>query len=358
MSQFIDQLCDRVEKAARSSTPLRIVGGGTKNFYGGDLEGEPIDLHTWSGIIAYEPTELVMSVKAGTPLADVESALEEQGQELAFEPPRFGKQSTIGGTIAAGLSGPARLAKGPVKDFILGCTLIDGKGQLLHFGGEVMKNVAGYDVSRVFPGSLGTLGIAVDLSIKVLPKAPAQSTLKFEMDYNQAIRKVNQWLGTPLPINATLYLDGVLYIRLRGAKAAVSKAVTDLNGHKVAEKTANKLWNEVRDQTHPLFNTTQDLWRLSVPQTTPDLGLKGEQLVEWGGAVRWLVPTKDTSVEMIRKVCERAGGHATWYHYADKKSTEPAFHAPSPAMANLQRRLKEQFDPAGIFNPGRMSPLF
>lgn len=358
MTDFIDQICDRVAKAASKKNPIRIVGGGTKNFYGGPLEGDTLDLHKWSGIISYEPTELVMSVKAGTPLHEVEEALAEQGQELAFEPPRFGKNSTIGGTIISGLSGPARLAKGPVKDYLLGCTLIDGRGQLLHFGGTVMKNVAGYDVSRVLPGSMGTLGLAVDLSIKVMPKAIAQTTIQLEMNMNEAIRQVNEWLSTPLPINASVYLDGTLYIRLRGAQAAISKALEVLNGKTVADKTAARLWNQIRDQEHKFFKTDGDIWRLSVPPTTPDLALEGESLIEWGGGLRWLKPAEGVTTEMIRRVTERVGGHATLYLSHDFSGKPDTFHTPQRAMFDLQKRLKEQFDPAGIFNRNRMAPLF
>lgn len=358
MTHLIDQLCERVSKAASQNRPIRIVGGGTKNFYGGPLEGDTLDIHEWSGILSYEPTELVMSVKAGTPLSDVESALAEQGQELAFEPPRFGKNSTIGGAIVSGLSGPARLARGPVKDYLLGCTIIDGRGQLLHFGGTVMKNVAGYDVSRILPGSMGTLGLAVDLSIKVLPKAPAQITLQFDMDTNEAIRKVNEWLSSPLPINASVYLDGTLFVRLRGAHAAVAQAAKTLGGQKLEDKAENRLWEQIRDQKHTFFKTDGDVWRLSVPPTTPDLALDGETLIEWGGGLRWFKPTEAVSDETIRRLTERVGGHATLYISHDFSGKSHTFHPPQAAMLNLQKRLKNQFDPAGIFNRNRMAPLF
>lgn len=357
MTHLIDQLCERVAKAADKKQPIRIVGGDTKNFYGGPLEGDSVDLLKWSGVISYEPTELVISVKAGTLLSEVENILAENGQELAFEPPRFGKNSTIGGAIVAGLSGPSRLARGPVKDYILGCTLIDGRGQLLHFGGTVMKNVAGYDLSRIIPGSLGTLGVATDFSIKVMPKATAQATLKFEMDVNKAIRQVNQWLSSPIPINASAYMNNTLYIRLRGAKAAVDKAITKLKGEEVTNEIAENLWNQIRDQKHHFFKTEGDLWRLSVPPTTADLAINGESLIEWGGGLRWLKPGEEITTELIRRFTERVGGHATLYKSSTRKKSN-VFHTPSYAMLSLQKRLKEQFDPAGIFNRNRMAPLF
>ncbi len=208
------------------------MGGGTKNFYGGPLQGEEVDMRQWAGIVEYEPTELVITVKPGTLLAEVEAALAAQKQELAFEPPRLGTGGTVGGAIASGLAGPARLSRGGVKDYVLGCTLLDGKGQLLHFGGVVMKNVAGYDVARVIPGSMGTLGIATELSIKVMPVAPAEATLQFEMDVNKAISQSNEWLSKPLPISATFFENGKLTVRLRGASAAVQAALKTWVGMK------------------------------------------------------------------------------------------------------------------------------
>ncbi|MFN7883594.1 MAG: glycolate oxidase subunit GlcE, partial [bacterium] len=230
MTQFVDQLCKQIEQAARSNTLLRPVGGGTKNFYGGPLKGDEVHMQAWAGILEYEPTELVSTAKAGTPLSTIEAALAEHNQELAFEPPRFGAQSTLGGAIASGLAGPARLSRGGVKDYVLGCTLIDGRAQVLHFGGVVMKNVAGYDVSRVLPGSMGTLGIVLDLSIKVMPKSVAEATLQFEFNANQAIDQTNTWLGQALPISASHYQNGTLTLRLRGARAAVESATNSMGG--------------------------------------------------------------------------------------------------------------------------------
>lgn len=363
MSDFIDDLCKRVELAARNNTQLRPVGGGTKNFYGGPLQGEEVDMRQWAGIVEYEPTELVITVKPGTPLAEVEAALAAQKQELAFEPPRISEggtnRGTIGGAIASGLAGPARLSKGGVKDYVLGCTLLDGKGQLLHFGGVVMKNVAGYDVARVIPGSMGTLGIATELSIKVMPVAPAEATLQFEMDVNKAIAQSNEWLSKPLPISATFFENGKLTVRLRGASAAVQAAIKNMGGQEIAPAPAQAFWTSVRDQNHEFFNREGDLWRLAVPPTTVDLAMHGQSVHEWGSGLRWFRADESSTVnaEQIRAIAKRVGGHATLYRTGNEAARVHAFQQPDAVMLKLQRRLKEQFDPAGVFSINRLSPI-
>ncbi|WP_334118207.1 glycolate oxidase subunit GlcE [Limnobacter sp.] len=357
MSDFIDDLCKRVELAARNNTQLRPVGGGTKNFYGGPLQGEEVNMRQWAGIVEYEPTELVISVKSGTPLAEVEAALAAQKQELAFEPPRLSAGGTIGGTIASGLAGPARLSKGGVKDYVLGCTLLDGKGQLLHFGGVVMKNVAGYDVARVIPGSMGTLGIVTELSIKVMPVAPAEATLQFEMDVNQAIAKSNEWLSKPLPISATFYENDKLTVRLRGASAAVQAALKNMGGQEMENQQAHAFWASVRDQQHEFFKCEGDLWRMAVPPTTVDLAMHGKSVHEWGSGLRWFRSDAEVTVEQIRAIAKRVGGHATLYRTDNEAARAHAFQQPDAVMLRLQRRLKEQFDPAGVFSINRLSPI-
>ena len=357
MSDFIDDLCKRVELAARNNTQLRPVGGGTKNFYGGPLQGEEVDMRQWAGIVEYEPTELVITVKPGTLLAEVEAALAAQKQELAFEPPRLDTGGTIGGAIASGLAGPARLSKGGVKDYVLGCTLLDGKGQLLHFGGVVMKNVAGYDVARVIPGSMGTLGIATELSIKVMPVAPAEATLQFEMDVNKAIAQSNEWLSKPLPISATFFDNGKLTVRLRGASAAVQAATKNMGGQEMESQQAQAFWTSVRDQQHAFFKAEGDLWRMAVPPTTVDLAMHGQSVHEWGSGLRWLRADAGVTAEQIRATAKRVGGHATLYRTGNDAARVHAFQQPDAVMLKLQRRLKEQFDPAGVFSINRLSPI-
>ena len=351
MEQVLEQFRERVVAATMNKTPLRIRGGGSKDWYGQALQGEILDTREYSGILAYEPTELVIVARSGTPLAEIEAALDARNQMLAFEPPHFGPQSTIGGVVAAGLSGPRRQAVGAVRDFVLGVTLMDGKGDVLKFGGQVMKNVAGYDVSRLLAGSLGVLGLMVDVSLKVLPKPFYETTLRFELSQKEAIERLNTWGGQPLPLSASAWHGGVLIVRLSGAEAAVKAAVQKMGGEE--ETQAAMFWEALRNHSNEFFAATSgptSLWRLSVPSVTPPLDLEGEQLVEWGGAQRWLRSGADAAA--IRAVAEKAGGHATLFRGGDKSAG--VFHSLAPAIAAIHRNLKSTFDPSGIFNRGRM----
>jgi len=341
-----------VREAAARKRPLRIRGGGTKDFYGGPLQGEPLDMTGHRGIVSYEPTELVITARAGTPLAEVETALREKGQMLPFEPPHFGPGATLGGCIVAGLSGPRRAYAGAARDFVLGVRILDGKGDDLHFGGQVMKNVAGYDVSRLMAGSLGTLGILLEVSLKVLPVPPADATRRLPCDQARAIRLMNDWAGKPLPISATAFRDGELAVRLSGAKVAVDAAAGKIGGESVDPAQAERFWAGIREQAGPFFAGNAPLWRLSVKSTTPPLQLSGLQLIEWGGALRWL--KSDADAESIREAAARAGGHATLFRAADKSAG--AFHPLPPALMKLHANLKRAMDPAGILNPGRLYP--
>jgi glycolate oxidase FAD binding subunit len=335
--------------ATRSGTALRIRGNGTKDWYGQELNGEPLDTTAYSGIISYDPTELVVTARAGTNLREIGKALAEKKQMLAFEPPRFDGLATVGGIVASGLSGPRRQAVGSVRDFVLGTVLMDGKGETLHFGGQVMKNVAGYDVSRLLTGSLGTLGLILEVSLKVLPRPFAQHSLQFAMSEQDALHQLNVWGGQPLPLSASCWVNGNLYVRLSGAQAAVDAAIAKMGGTDLPE--AENFWDGVREQTHTFFSEPQQaLWRLSLPTVAPPLALPGEQMIEWGGALRWLRTTADA--ETIRSVAANAGGHATLYKGGDK--SVGVFQPLAPAVARIHRNLKQAFDPAGIFNPRRM----
>jgi glycolate oxidase FAD binding subunit len=347
-------LAEAIRAAAADGRPLRIRGGGTKDFYGQSLEGEILDTRGHAGIVAYDPTELVVTVRGGTPLAELEAALAEKNQMLAFEPPHFAQfgsgGATVGGAVAAGLAGPRRAAAGAVRDFVLGVRLLDGRGQDLSFGGQVMKNVAGYDVSRVMAGALGTLGLIAEVSLKVLPVPVAEATLRFEMPEDKAIEATNKWAGRPLPISATAYADGDLTLRLSGAAAAVRAAQEKLGGTPVDAADAARSWSGIREQTDPFFGGAEPLWRLSVPSATPPLGLEGRTLLEWGGALRWLASSADA--RHVREVVGRAGGHATLFRRGDR--SVGVFHPLAPAVATIHRRLKAEFDPRGILNRGRM----
>ena len=349
MDQVLQQFRDRIASASASGTALRIRGSGTKDWYGQELNGEVLDTTVFSGIVAYDPTELVITARAGTTLREIGKALAEKKQMLAFEPPRFDGLATIGGIVASGLSGPRRQAVGSVRDFVLGTVLMDGKGEVLNFGGQVMKNVAGYDVSRLLTGSLGTLGLLLEVSVKVLPRPFAQHSLQFAMSQEEALHHLNVWGGQPLPLSASCWVNGYLYVRLSGAQAAVDAAIAKMGGTELPE--AEAFWDSVREQEHEFFQAAPaGLWRLSVPTTATPLSLQGEQMIEWGGAQRWLKTSTDAAT--IRAAATAAGGHATLHRGGDK--TVGVFQPLAPAVARIHHNLKNTFDPAGVFNPRRM----
>lgn len=356
MDQVFSQLCETVRAASESRTPLLIRAGGTKDFYGNESSGNLLDPRSVTGIVDYEPTELVITARAGTPLAELEQLLTENGQQLAFEPPHFGANATVGGCIAAGLAGPRRVSFGPtyggVRDFVLGAKLVDGRGQLLSFGGTVMKNVAGYDVSRVLAGSMGTLGVIAEVSIKVLPRPMSHHTLCFEMTETAAMYKLNEWAGRPLPLSASVWHDGAVYLRLAGASAAVRAARHQLGGEEIDNYHADAFWVSIREQTHPFFAGDAPLWRVSVPSTAPALSIAEPQLIEWNGALRWLRTPQ--SAQQVRECAQQAGGHATLFRHGDRSAG--AFTPLAAPLAAIHRRLKAQFDPANIFNRGRLYP--
>ena len=359
MDAALATLTDRVQAARADKTPLDIRGGGTKAFYGGVPTGEPLDVAPLAGISSYEPSELVVTVRAGTPLAELEAALAEKGQCLPFEPPRFADGGTVGGMVAAGLAGPSRGAVGGVRDYVLGAKLLNGRTELLGFGGTVMKNVAGYDVSRLLAGSMGILGVICEVSLKVLPVAPATLTLRLEMDVATAIQRLNEWGGQPLPLNASAWWEGMLVLRLSGAGAAVRTAQARIGGEVVDPALAAAFWQGLRDHRDEFFVGAQraveggaSLWRLSVPATTPPLALSGEQLVEWGGAQRWICTT--AAAATLRQAAAAVGGHAVLFRASDKSAG--AFAPLAPPLDRIHRELKQAFDPDGVFNPGRLVP--
>jgi glycolate oxidase FAD binding subunit len=333
--------------------PLRLRGGGSKDFYGGPINGDVLDTAGHAGIVSYEPTELVITARCGTPLAELESALATRRQCLACEPPHFGA-ATVGGAVAAGLAGPRRAAVGGMRDFVLGVKLMDGEGRVHRFGGEVMKNVAGFDVSRLIAGSLGTLGLILEVSLKVLPVPPGDASLRFEMPQERALEALNRWAGQPLPLVASCWQDGVLTLRLCGAQAAVSAACASIGGEAIEELEALAFWQGLREQGAEFFAGDAALWRLSVPSVAPPLDLPGTTLIEWGGAQRWL--RGDVDRVRIRELAARAGGHATLFRGGDKASG--VFTSLPPALMEVHRRLKQSFDPYGVFNPGRMYSEF
>ncbi len=359
MEPALQTIIERVRQAAATATPLRIRGGGSKDFYGQSLQGEVLDTRPLHGVVSYEPSELVITVRAGTPLAEVEAVLADKGQVLPFEPPHFardGAVATIGGAVACGLNGPARASVGAVRDYVLGLELLNGRAELLTFGGQVMKNVAGYDVSRLMAGAMGTLGLITEVSLKVLPRAVAESTLVFELDEAQALRQLNAWGALPLPVNASCWHEGALMVRLRGAQAAVAAAQKSMGGSVMPENQAAHLWSALREQTAPFFQLAEgeSLMRLSVPDTAPPLNL-GPTLIEWGGAQRWLKLPLPQRAGMS-EVLDHTTGHATLFRATDKSAG--VFTPLAAPLDRITRELKKQFDPAGIFNRGRLYPDF
>jgi glycolate oxidase FAD binding subunit len=375
MDSSLTSFIDQINTAAAAKAPLRIRGGGSKDFYGEPLDAALaiLDTRSHSGIVSYEPTELVITVKAGTPLAEVEVVLAEKNQCFAFEPPHFSELSTVGGMVAAGLAGPARACVGGVRDYVLGAHVINGRGELLEFGGQVMKNVAGYDVSRTFAGSLGTLGLITQISLKVLPVAPSEATLRFEFDEASAIRRCNEWAGQPLPLNASSWVVdqgvGTLYLRLRGAVAAVESACKRLGheagGVRVDSPETSADWSAARDLQLPWFKAGfargDDVWRISVPQTTPALGL-GDTMIDWLGGQRWLfTPPSERAqaAQRIRQAVQAVGGNAAFFiaSHANSMPAIPRFDAQKSPLNYIHQQLKAEFDPAGIFNPGRLGVI-
>jgi glycolate oxidase FAD binding subunit len=362
MQAALGRIADRIRAATEGGglrppgECLRLRGGGTKDFYGGPLAGEVLDLCEYAGVVTYEPTELVVTARCGTPLAELEAVLAAQNQMLPFEPPHFGVGATLGGCVAAGLAGPRRAANGlyygAVRDYVLGCSLMDGRGEALRFGGQVMKNVAGYDVSRLAAGSMGTLGVILEVSLKVLPVPVARATLRFEMDEPGAITRLNQWGGLPMPISASAWHAGKLVVRLEGAQAAVDACCAKLGGTRVGEGEAAQYWQGMREQADPFFAAPGPLWRLSVPSTAAPIALAGLQLVEWGGALRWWKTDADPAA--VRAAAKAAGGHATLFRGGDRAAG--VFTPLDPVLARLHRNVKAVFDPAGIFNRGRLYP--
>lgn len=353
---LIPEWQERVRTAQAAQTPLRIRGGGTKDFYGTRLEGEVFDVAAHAGIVDYDPTELVITARGGTKLTEIEAAMKQSGQMLAFEPPGFGDDATLGGCVAAGLSGPRRPYAGAVRDFVLGVRVLDGKGDDLHFGGRVMKNVAGFDVSRLMTGALGTLGILLEVSLKCLPAPRAEATLVFQMSAQEAVRRINEWSGQPLPLSASAWHEERLYVRLSGAEAAVSAARDKLGGEELSAADGENWWRGLREQTMAFYATASQLWRLSVKPTAPFTDLGAFQMIEWGGALRWLNAASVLDTATVRKWAQDNGGHATLFRSASRHAG--VFQPLQPALLDIHRRLKQTFDPAGIFNRGRMYPEF
>ena len=351
MSGDLEQtIAERVRAAAAQATPLNIVGGVSKAWYGRTPTGERLDVAGHQGILSYEPRELVVRARAGTKLAEIVATLAEAGQHLPFDPPAFGASATLGGTIACGLSGPSRPYAGSARDHVLGARIVNGRGEVLEFGGQVMKNVAGYDVSRLMVGALGSLGVLLDVSLKVLPIPESHVTLVKECNPRDALAGMNGWAGKPIPLSATCFDGNRMIVRLSGTETAVQHAAQRLGGDRLAD--GDRFWADLREHRHAYFAGDVPLWRLALPPATPPIDLPGKWLIEWGGGQRWLHGEVDPV--HIRAAAQAAGGHATLFRGGDRAGS--VFQPLEPAMLALQQRLKKAFDPAGILNPGRLYP--
>ncbi|HEY0295746.1 MAG TPA: glycolate oxidase subunit GlcE [Bordetella sp.] len=363
MEFVLSELTDQVLTARAAEQSLVILGGGTKSFYGNHRARRPqdghyqLDMTAYRGIVNYHPSELVVTARAGTPLAELEDELARNGQMLAFEPPHFGATATVGGCVAAGLAGPRRMAAGGVRDFVLGTRVLDAQGSLVSFGGEVMKNVAGYDVSRLMAGSLGIFGVLLEVSLKVLPRPLEETTRVLDTTQAEALRHFTAWRGQPLPISAAAWVpdgsgQGRLAVRLSGAPPAVQSAVARIGGRPLDD--AQAWWRGLREQTHPFFDPTRPLWRVALPPTAPVLDW-GPMLLEWGGGQRWFSGPADA--QTLRAAAAHAGGHVTLFRAAGQAApTGGVFHPLAPGVATITRRLKQELDPSGLFNPGRLYP--
>lgn len=342
------ELIERVKQASTDGIALKIVGGGSKDFMGRQTEGEPVNLAEHSGIVSYEPIELVLTARAGTPLVDINSALAEHNQRLAFEPPLFDGQATLGGTLACHLSGPGRPWNGSIRDHVLGIRLINGRAEELRFGGQVMKNVAGYDVSRMQAGAMGTLGIISEISLKIMPQPVATITLKREMSAAHAIEEMNRLAGQSKPLTAACWFDNYLYLRLEGSRSAVDSTVSHWQGTTLEDD--NNLWAQLREHQLDYFSGDAPLWRFSVNSNAQHFLPEEDWLLDWGGSQRWL--RGDFVVDELQALAERAGGQVSRYRGGDR--LQDVFHTQPPALRQLHQRLKHAFDPSGIFNPGRL----
>ncbi|CAD6531951.1 glycolate oxidase subunit GlcE [Paraburkholderia sabiae] len=339
------RLIAQVQRAIAQHTPLRIRGGDSKRFLGRDVQGDELDTRSHRGIVTYDPTELVITARAGTPLVELNTVLDDANQMLPCEPPLFDNKGTLGGAVASGLSGPRRPWAGSMRDFVLGCRVITGDGDHLRFGGQVMKNVAGYDMSRLLAGSFGSLGVLTEVSLKVLPKPRERRSFALTLSADDAMRELSVWRKTALPLSGACYIGGKLHVRLEGGSGSVKSAVDRIGGDEID----CAFWDALRDHRLPFFADTRPLWRLSLPNATPLTPLPGDVLIDWAGAQRWL--KSDASATDIRQLAHAAGGHATCF--TPSREREP-FQPLAAPLLRYQRQLKRRLDPNGVLNPGRL----
>jgi len=347
MTDLKTEIVPQVQEAFHSKQPQCIEAGNSKHFYGREIQGTSLSLLNHAGITEYEPSELYITARSGTFLNEIEQKIANKKQMLPFEPPHFGSTATFGGMIATGLSGPRRVSHGAVRDCILGIEIINGKGEVLQFGGKVMKNVAGYDVSRLMCGAMGTLGVLTSITVRLSPIPVCEHTIAISVNSQEAILKMNRLANTPIPITATFYDGSDLYIRISGSLSTIEKCTEMIGGNEIDR--GDIFWTNVREHAHEFFLTELPLWRISVPSCTDTLNIEGDYVMEWNGALRW--HATETSPDAIRAEAERVGGHACLFRGIDRKDV---FHPLIRATQLINRKLKQTFDPAGILNPGKM----
>ncbi len=346
------EICSQVNDAFQQNKKLKICAGNSKHFYGKTIEAETLSIAEHSGIIEYEPSELYITARSGTTLKEIESILHAENQMIPCEPPHFGANATLGGMVASGLSGPRRATAGALRDCILGAEIINGKGEYLKFGGKVMKNVAGYDVSRLMCGAMGTLGVLMSITLRLVPKPEMEQTIVVTCNANNAIQKMNAWANTPMPISGNYYDGNALHIRLSGSSSAIRACTEKIVGERV--ESSEIFWSNVKEQATEFFLTDNPIWRISVPPTTSPLNIHSPYVMEWNGGLRWYAAAEDT--DNIRDQTQQAGGHATLFRRAsiNDSTFKDVFHPLPQTTFNLHKKLKQVFDPANILNPGKM----
>ncbi len=344
-----DNLKNQVAEAFAHKKSLHIVGGNSKSFYGNNVKGEAISTAEHTGIIEYQPSELVVTVRSGTKLSDLEAELKSNKQMLAFEPPQHGENTTIGGVIACAMSGPRRVAAGSARDFVLGTTIINGKAERLKFGGQVMKNVAGYDASRLMVGAQGTLGLLLDLSLKVLPLSEKETTLKLSLNIQQATSCVRQWIKRGLPVSASSHYKNTLHIRLSSTSSAVEESVKIISRTYENEEVDNTYWLDIKNQRHSFFNN-KNLWRFSHHSASKVLATHEDTFYEWNSALCWINSSEDLHI-----LAEKNEANATHYpiHSASELNTD-FFQPLQNGLLKIHKNLKQAFDPENILNSGRI----
>jgi len=360
------ELLEQAQCAKASGQNLYVFGGASKASPTPPPGSLPLCTAGHSGVIDYHPSELVITARAGTPIAQLSELLQANGQYLPFEPRQFNGLATLGGSVAEGLSGPRRPWSGSVRDYVLGCQLISGEAKLLRFGGQVMKNVAGYDVSRLMAGSRGWLGVLTEISLKVLPAPRAVTTQCLQYTPAESIAAYFKWYRQGLPVTGVMHDGTSLFVRLEGNENGVRQAAQTIGGDDVLGNAATTtvttttatttttstaatadIWSALREHTLPFFNDPRVLWRLSVPVGTRFNNLPGNALMDWAGAQWWLKSDADPAV--ILAIAQESGGHACAYRDGQRL---PGGSSPEPGLQQLAARIKAQLDPHSLFNPG------